>query len=208
MYGLTDSEYKRLHTLNTPSKVQDYLDSIPFNYEKKGDTLMSPASVLKARKANCIEGAILACAAFLIQGREPLLLDLIPSQDDDGHVVALFREGNYWGAVSKTNHAVLRFRDPIYTTHRELALSYFHEYFLNSTGKKTLRAYGGPYNLEKLGLEWIASRESLFYINKALDSIPRTELVPKGLQIKLRNAIPIERKAGRITQWKKSDPRT
>ena len=142
MFGLTKQELKIFKKLNTPIKIQDFLDKIPMNWEKKGETYFSPRRALEARKMHCLEGAIFAATALWLQGEKPLLLDLKAKGDDD-HVVALYRRNGYWGAISKTNHAALRFRDPVYKTIRELALSYFHEYFLDRDGKKILDFYGG-----------------------------------------------------------------
>ena len=111
MFHLSKEEESFLKGLNTPQKVQEFLDSIPFNFERDGESCMSPRRTLAARKAHCIEGAFVACAAFMLQGRKPLILNLKVEQGDDDHVVTLFRENGYWGAVSKTNHAVLRYRD-------------------------------------------------------------------------------------------------
>lgn len=126
MYGLTPKEYQFLKRLNTPNKIQDYLDTLPINYEKSGETYHSPRFVLQHKKAHCLEGALLAAVALMIQGYKPLLLDLRTTSRDTDHVVASENFNGYWGAISKTNHAVLRYRDPIYKTPRELALSYFH----------------------------------------------------------------------------------
>ena len=100
---------------------------------------MSPRRALRERAAHCMEGAMLAALALRLSGRPPLMLDLKSFHDDD-HVVAVFREGRHWGAISKTNHGVLRYREPIYKSIRELAMSYFHEYFLND-GRKTFAPF-------------------------------------------------------------------
>src|SRR3989344_6349937 len=113
-------EFKIFKKLNSPSKIQDFLNEIPINFEKKGETCKSPLVVLKSNNAHCIEGAMLASAALWYHGEKPLLLDLKTSNDDEDHVVALFKANNRWGAISKTNHAVLRYRDPIYLSVREL----------------------------------------------------------------------------------------
>src|SRR3989338_6552129 len=127
MFGLSKKELAIFKKLNTPIKIQDFLDKIPMNWEKKGETYFSPRRALEARKMHCLEGAIFAATALWLQGEKPLLLDLKAKGDDD-HVVALYRRNGYWGAISKTNHAALRFRDPVFKTLRELAVSYFHEY--------------------------------------------------------------------------------
>jgi len=47
------------------------------------------------------------------------------NRDDDDHVIAVFKKNNKWGAISKTNHAVLRYREPVYNSIRELIMSFF-----------------------------------------------------------------------------------
>lgn len=135
MFDLTKKELVILRRLTTPIKIQNFLDSIPRNHEKQGETYLSPRQVLKQNKAHCFEGALVAALALWLQGERPLLFDLKAEGDDD-HVVALYKRNNYWGAISKTNHATLRFRDPVYRNLRELALSYFHEYFETKKDEK------------------------------------------------------------------------
>ena len=151
----------KLSQLNTPEKIQYYLESIPFNYELDGETCMSPIRVLEAKKAHCIEGAMLAAACIELTGQKPLIMSLKVKKGDYDHVVALYKCGGFWGAISKTNHNVLRYRDPIYKTTRELALSYFHEYFLTKNGEKTLIGYSKPVNLNKFGKKWVDAKEDL-----------------------------------------------
>jgi hypothetical protein len=196
-------EFAVFKKLNTPEKIQDFLDDhIKINFEKGGNTSRSPLMVLRCREAHCIEGALLAAAALWYHGEPPLLLDLKTKKGghDHDHVVALFKRNGYWGAISKTNHAVLRYRDPIYRTIRELVLSYFHEYFLDS-GVKTLRTYSRPFSLLPFGDNWLTSTEDLWEINNALDESPHVAIVPKPLAGKLRLAHPVERKAGKIVEW-------
>lgn len=207
-FGLSDEEYRTLEGLRTPQKVQDFLNSLPINYEKHRETCMSPKRVLATGKAHCMEGALLAALAFRIQGQKPLLLDLKTGRGDVDHVVALYKVNGYWGAVSKTNHAVLRYRDPVYKTIRELALSYFHEYFLNSNGRKTLRSYSAPFSLVPYGTDWISSREDLWYLPEALDVAKHFPIAPAKNIALLRIADPIERSAGGLTEWKRTDTGT
>ncbi|MHB1118079.1 MAG: hypothetical protein ACYCZ7_00920 [Minisyncoccota bacterium] len=210
MFGLSKAELAVLKKLSTPQKIQDYLDTLPQNYEKSGDTYRSPRRVLRDQKAHCIEGAMLAAVALWLQGERPLILDLktVDVDIDPDHVVALYKKNGYWGAISKTNHAVLRYRDPIYKTVRELALSYFHEYFLVTNGQKTLRSYSRPVSLKRFGTAWITAEDDLWHIAEALDDVPHFPLVPKGNERHLRAASPVERTAGSIPEWIKDDPRT
>ena len=208
--GLTRKEYETLLRLSTPIKIQDFLDSLPMNWEKKGDTHMSPRRVLAARKAHCIEGALLAAAALWIQGERPLIMNLssLFGKGDVDHVIALYKRGGFWGAISKTNHATIRFRDPVYRTPRELALSYFHEWFMNETGEKTLECYSKPLNLERFPTDWITAEKDLWNIAEALSVLPHYDLVPKGNRRYVRKADRMERRAGSFVEWSKSNPRT
>jgi hypothetical protein len=199
MYGFTKEEEKFLRTLNTPGKVQDYLDSLPFNFEEEEESCMSPRCVLRAQKAHCMEGALLASAVFFLQGRKPLLLNLkVGNRKDQDHIVALFQENGFWGAVSKTNHAVLRFRDPVYRTVRELAMSYFHEYFLTKDGTKTLKGYLGPINMRRFGTKWLTDEEGLWKIAEIIFDSKHVEIVPASNKRHLKKASSLERKAASI----------
>jgi hypothetical protein len=198
MFGLSDKEERLLRRLNTPAKVQKYLDSIPFNYEKGGERCGSARVVLRTNKAHCIEGAFVAGVAFMLTGRKPLILNLKVKKKDDDHVVVLFKENGYWGAVSKTNHAVLRFRDPVYKTVRELAMSYFHEYFLTSTGEKTMLGYSRPINLNRFGSTWIVSESDLWNIAESIYDSRHTPAIPKENQKYIFPATKIEQKAAKI----------
>ena len=141
--GLTHAEYATLMRLTTPIKIQDFLDAIAMNWEKKGNTHMSPRRVLREKKAHCIEGALLAATALWIHGEPPLIMNVSArlGKGDVDHVITLYKRGGRYGAISKTNYSVLRFRDPVYRTPRELVLSYFNEWFLGETGEKTLECY-------------------------------------------------------------------
>ena len=208
--GLTSQEYKKLACLTTPIKIQDFLDTFAFNWEKKGDTHMSPRRVLREKKSHCIEGALLAAAALWLHGEPPLIMNVSArmGKGDVDHVVALYKRGGYYGAIGKTNHAVLRFRDPIYRTPRELALTYFHEWFMNETREKTLECYSKPLDLRHFGTDWVTSEKELWEIADALSVLPHYNLVPKGNWRYIRRADPMELKAGKLIEWKKSDTRT
>ena len=162
---------------------------------------MSPRLALRKKKAHCIEGAFLAAAVQLFHGQKPLLLDLKSVERDFDHVVALFSRNGKWGAFSKTNHAVLRYREPVYRDVRELAMSFFHEYFLDN-GKKTMRSFSMPFNLLRFGLNWVTSEKPLWYIADALDECRHYAVLNKKGIAFLRRADAIEIQAGKLTQWK------
>ncbi len=197
--SLTKQEVLFLKSLSSPQKIQDYLDSIPFNHEEQGETCYSPRQVMIHKKAHCLEGAMLACTALSLQGEKPRILSLKVLEKDYDHVIALYKKNGYWGAISKTNHAVLGFRDPIYTTIRELALSYFHEYFLVRNGEKTLRGYSRPINMNRFGSSWITSDENLFTIAEAISDAQHTSIIPKGNEEYIRRATTLERESASIS---------
>ena len=203
MHGFDAKEIKVLRSLRTPVMVQDFLNLIPGNFEEQGNTLMSPRRVMREKKAHCMEGALLAAAVFWIQGRKVLLLDLGAAPNDDDHVVALFQDRGLWGAVSKTNHAVLRWREPIFKTVHALAASYFHEYFLDD-GRRTLREYSRPFRLDvKKYAGWTVAEKDLWHLSDALDASRHYPLLPRGAFRYTRLADNMERKAGNIVEWKR-----
>lgn len=202
MFNFTPKELATLKKLSTPALIQDFLDRLPINWEKKCETNLSPRNVLKQKKAHCMEGALLAAAALWLHGHPPLLMDLKAHPFDDDHVVALYKINDYWGAISKTNHATLRFRDPVYKTIRELALSYFHEYSLDSDGTKVMQSYSAPFSLKRFGTKWITSEDDVWHIGEALDASRHFPIVPKANKKFIRKSDAMERKAGKLREWK------
>ena len=175
---LTPAERRTFARLDTAQKVQTFLDKLPPNFELDGETAMSPRRVLKARTAHCAEAALFAAAVFAFHGQPPWLMDMRALPSDQDHVIALFRQRGLWGAISKTNHAVLCWRDPIYRSPRELAMSYAHEYCLDG-GKKSLLAYSRPFNLARYRpARWVTAEENLAWLLEALDNAPHLPLAP------------------------------
>ena len=188
--------------INTPAKVQDFLNTLSFNFEEKGETLKSPILTLRTQKAHCMEGALLGAYILSIHGYKPLILHLKTTKGDFDHVVAPFREGGFWGALSKTNHAVLRYREPVYKNIRELVMSYFHEYFLDN-GAKTLREFSRPLNLNIFEKDWETMEGDLWGIDQELDKIKHYKIARDKIFKKLRKADKIEIEAGKITESEK-----
>lgn len=201
-HDLTPSERAILKKLSTPGKIQNYLDKLPMNFSDD-DPCFCPRDVMKYKTAHCMEGALFAALAVWYHGGKPLLLDLTTTVGDEDHVVALFKQNGYWGAVSKTNHGVLRFRDPVYKTVRELAMSYFNEYFLDS-GKKTMRTFSAPFDLSKhMNLDWITSRENIMKLIDKLNDSKHYDVAPKKIMRNLRKADMVEIKAGKVVEWRR-----
>jgi hypothetical protein len=193
-------EFRVLRSLDRPRKVQDFLNRMPVNRERGRETCTSPLVTLRRNKAHCMEGALLAALALWMHGHAPLILDLKTSDADVDHLVALFQVDGYWGGITKTNHAVLRYREPIYRDVRELAASYFHEYFMND-GAKTLRQYSDPFDLREWETDWTTAEDDLWDLERAIDRSPHHALITRKQIAGLRKADAIEIKAGKLTEW-------
>jgi len=199
--GLTRAEYAILERLDSPHRIQAYLNAIPINHEIGGETVLSVREVLRQRRAHCIEGAFVAAAALWVHGDPPLLLHLDCHISDFPHVIAVFRRAGNWGAISKTNGAPLRYRDPIYRTLRELALSYFHEYS-NRRGHKTLRSYSVPYDLRRIGAdEWVTNTRSCWTTHDRLVKLRHYPLISKKQERLLVPRDKFERRASRLVEY-------
>lgn len=199
---LTSAENAVFKKLMTPQRIQDYLDTLPVNFEMTGETYQSPRRILQTKTAHCFEGAVFAAAALAYHGERPLLLDFQTLPIDDDHVVAPFKQNGYWGAISKTNHSIVRYRDPVYKTIRELAVSYFHEYLLWN-GRKSLVAYSTPFDLSKYPPEkWLTAGEDLDDIALALDKSRHFPTVPAKNKKLLRKGSRTEIAAMKIVEWK------
>jgi hypothetical protein len=173
-FGLSSENLRTLRALKTPSLIQKFLDELPYQYANSAG---SPQTVLRTRKGHCMEGALLAATALRLHGHPPLLMDLESVRDDD-HVLALYRENGLWGSIAKSNFAGLRFRAPVYRTLRELALSYFENYY-NLRGERTLREYSQPINLARFDKQhWMTSEEDVWFIAEALVTAKHYPLFP------------------------------
>jgi hypothetical protein len=198
---LTRREFATLDRLATPQKIQAYLNAIPANHELGGETILSVREVLRQRRAHCIEGAFVAACALWMHGDPPLVMHMDCSPSDFPHVVALFRRGGAWGAISKTNGAVLRFRDPIYRTLRELAMSYFHEYS-DKRGRKTLRSHSGAYDLRRIDPAlWVTCDTACAVVNDRLAALRHYPLISARQQRMLSPRDAFEREVAKVVQY-------
>jgi hypothetical protein len=200
--GLSRAELNLFSRLDTPGKIQDFLNAIPINREPEGDTCLSPRRVLRERRAHCIEGAMLAAAIFRHHGQRPLIVDMEAAMWDDDHVIAVFRRHGAWGAISKTNHATLRYREPVYRTIRELVMSYFHEYTPVDGDRKSLRSFSGPVDLSRFDrLGWMTDEQNVWYVPEYLIDAKHRPILNRGQIASLRRSDPIEVRAAGLLEW-------
>ena len=179
-FGFSSEELALFRTLSRPEKIQQFLDEgLNYNKEPGGPTCRSPRRVLRDRVAHCIEGALLAAAAFRMHGLPPVIVDMEAVRDDD-HLLAVFRHGRFWGAVGKSNYAGLRFREPVFRSLRELVMSYYPFYY-NLDGEFSLRTYSRPVDLRRFdGIGWMTAEKELWAINDYLCEIPHRRLLTAG----------------------------
>ena len=200
---LSAREYGTLARLDTPQKIQTYLNAIPVNHEPDGETMLSVREVLRQRRAHCIEGAFVAACALWIHGEPPLLVHLDCILGDYPHVLAVFRRKGCWGAISKTNGVALRYRDPVYRSLRELAMSYFHEYF-DKKYCKTLRSYSATVDLRKFDPAlWVTNANACAEIHDRLVSARHYALISGAQERLLAKRDAFERKASKLVQYPK-----
>ncbi|HEV2687783.1 MAG TPA: hypothetical protein VGV35_04490, partial [Bryobacteraceae bacterium] len=179
-------ERRFLRRLTSPAKIQRFLDEdIGYNREPRGNTCYSPRMVLREGVAHCMEGALVGAMALRRLGYPPLIVDLEAVRDTD-HVLAVYRVDGHWGAVAKSDYSGIRSREPVYASIRELAMSYFEDYF-NPAGEKTLRAYSRPVNLARFdrGIAWMTTFDEVWAIPEYLCEIPHTSMVTKAMERRL-----------------------
>lgn len=201
--GLSAAESRVLKGLRTPLRIQEFIVGIPANFEEGGDTLRSVQGVLKHRRAHCIEAAFTAACALWLAGEPPLVMDLV-AKDDSDHVITLFKRGGCWGAISKSNHVWLRWRDPVYRTPRELAMSYFHEY--TNEGRKSLRTYSMPVDLRRFPTEmWVTNADDCWDVGAALCDVRHYNLITPAQARALAWRDKTEMRADDIVQYENRD---
>ena len=175
--AFTPSELRKLRSFKDPHGIQRFLDDMPYHL---ADTAWSPRRVLRERTSHCLEGAIFAAAALRALGFPPLLLDFEAENDTD-HVLAAFRVKGHWGAVAQSNYTGCRYREPVYRSLRELAMSYFNLYF-NMRGERTLRNFSRPVNLARFDrLEWMTTEDPVWFIPNYLCDIHHFKLLRPGM---------------------------
>lgn len=177
----TPAELRKLRSFKEPYGIQRFLDGTPYHL---ADTAWSPRLVLRERTSHCLEGAIFAAAALRALGFPPLVFDLEAENDTD-HVLAVFRIRGHWGAIGKSNYTGCRYREPVYRSLRELAMSYFDTYF-NMRGERTLRNFSAPVNLARFDhLDWMTSAEPVWFIPYYLCDIHHYKLLRPGMSKRL-----------------------
>lgn len=181
MTNFTPAELRKLRSLKDPHGIQQFIDEMPYHL---ADTAWSPRRVLAEKTSHCLEGAIFAAAALRANGYRPIILDLEAEADTD-HVIALFRVDGHWGSIAKSNYTGCRYREPVYRTLRELAISYFDGYF-NLRRERSLRTFSRPVNLARFDdLDWMTTDKPVWFIAEYLLTIHHFKLLRPAMSKRL-----------------------
>jgi hypothetical protein len=177
--AFTKAEQAVIDRLRTPLAVQRWLNGLPYNAEKQGETLSSFRGVVKTGSAHCLEAA-LAAAVILEQHRYPPLVLSFESIDLLDHVIFVYRTRTGWGSVARSRDPGLHGRRPVFATPRALASSYVESYVDFTGGVKAyavvdLRVLGG--------YDWRLSAKNVWRVERLLLDWPHRPLVPSPEKI-------------------------
>lgn len=165
-------EWKIIKSCRTPRQVQEFLRKLPYNWERKGETLRTFRGVVQHWRAHCLEGALTAATILEQHGYPPWLLDF-ESQDKLDHVLFLFRHRGRWGTVARSRDAGLHGRKPVFRTLRHLVMSYVDPY-VDGSGRIT--GYG-VLDLRTLkACDWRLSPRNVWAVETALLDLPHRKL--------------------------------
>jgi hypothetical protein len=170
--SFTEREWKLIQSLRTPAKVQRFLSSMPYNWERNGGTMRSFREVLKKNEAHCLEAAVAAAVILEQHGYPPLLLDL-ESKDLLDHVIFVFKHNGLWGSIGRSRDIGLHGRRPLYKNLRYLAWSYFDPY-VDFSGRIIGYGLGNLHHLANY--DWRFSARNMHRIEDYLRAIPHRRI--------------------------------
>jgi hypothetical protein len=159
----TPAERRLVQRLDTPSKVQAWLNSLPYNWELRGETSRTFRGVVTARRAHCLEAAVTAATILEQHGYPPIIVD-IESTDELDHVIFVYRQDGRWGSVARSRCPGLHGRKPVYPSLRAMLRSYVAP-FIDQTGR--VKGYG-ILDLRKLDAPWRLGRGNVWAVERAL----------------------------------------
>jgi hypothetical protein len=193
---ITEDEKKQLASLDTPVKIQAFMDSIVYEPDYRNRSCLN---VMRDRRGHCLDGGLFAAAMLRRLGYPPRVVDIFPQPGtDDDHILALFKMDGCWGAVAKSNYVGLRYREPVYRNLRELIMSYF-DVFFNVDGLRTLRTYTRPVRLTQFDpLSWETEDTGVDFIEQYLRQVAVIDLLTPAQAARLTILDPASMKAGTI----------
>jgi len=197
--ALTRAERQVIDRLRTPLAVQQWLNGLPYNTEKGGETLRSFRGVIRTGTAHCLEAALSAAAIMEQHGYPPLVLSF-ESIDLLDHVIFVYHTSTGWGSVARSRDPGLHGRKPLFATPRALALSYVESY-VDFTGGIKAYAVG---DLRVMGeYDWRLSEKNVWKVEQMLLDWPHRRLIPSREKIAaMRRRYRRFREANGFKPWK------
>jgi hypothetical protein len=171
------TELQIITRLNTTAKVQDFVTGVRYN---KSDRV-SIVDVIRKETGDCLEAAAFASVVLTYHNIPNQIMDLHSVRDED-HVLCVFTQRGRLGAIGQSKYLGLRYRNPVYSTVRELAMSYFEGYY-NYFGEYTLRGYSKFVSLRNLTKEQLTSAAFMCELEVRLCKIAHMRLVPDNIKL-------------------------
>ena len=163
--AFTAKERRVLERLRTPAAVQRFLNELPYNNEpRQAKRCAAFAAWCATDTAHCLEAALAAAVILEQHGYPPLVLSF-ESIDRLDHVIFVYRTATGWGSVARSRDPGLHGRKPVFTSPRNLALSYVDPY-VDFTGRVTGYAV---VDLRALGrYDWRLSETNVWKVERVL----------------------------------------
>lgn len=175
--AFSETERQVIRHLNTPSKVQQFVNDLTYNQHDR----ISILDMIRKRTGDCLEAAVFA-SVVLTYHKIPNSLVGLKSVRDDDHALCVFKQDNRYGAIAQSKFLGLRYRNPVYISHRELAMSYFESYY-NYFGEYTLRSFSRPLILRSVSRAQISDSAYMYTLDHRLSELPCTQLVPASITL-------------------------
>ena len=169
----TRAERALIARLNTPAKVQRWLNALRYNTETNGETLRSFRPVARLETAHCLEAALFAAVVMEQHGYPPLVMSL-ESQDWLDHVIFVYRHDSGWGSIARSRDPGLHGRKPRFRSPRALARSYADGY-VDYTGR--LKGFGlADLRTTLPDYDWRLSTNNVWKVERMLIDFPHKKL--------------------------------
>ncbi|MFA6073245.1 MAG: hypothetical protein WC758_03980 [Candidatus Woesearchaeota archaeon] len=176
----TIKELALINSLNSPFKIQEFINTLIYNEGKR----ISVVDVMRLKKGDCLEAACFAYFVLQKHKIESFLMDLSASRDED-HVICVFKINGLCGAIAQSKFLGLRYRQPVYKDFRELAMSYFDNYF-SFQGYFSLRSYSiMPMTIKN---DWVFDFREIVKIENKFSDLEHINLFPKNMVLAITPA--------------------
>jgi hypothetical protein len=175
--ALSVKERQIIRRLNSPPKVQQFVNELVYNQNDR----VSILDVIRKGTGDCLEAAVFASVVLACHKIPNSLVGLKSVRDED-HALCVFKQEHGYGAIAQSKYLGLRYRNPVYASHRELVMSYFESYY-NYFGEYTLRGFSKPLLLRSITKAQLADTTYMCELDDRLSELPCTQLVPASITL-------------------------